>query len=339
MQRRRLERIVDLGYGPVRVSASITSPFPRTEKLVSATRDLDRGRTSKSAVGRLYNEAERRVLDLEQRLDFRPLTGGYMRWQDLFRPMSESWPGFSVGSLTRWFDTNTFFKQPVISAAPARRPGAVARWLPGSADDSLAYEVKAILPGPYTFAGLADNKTMYDLESLIGVIGGLLKAEVGELRRKGYLNFQFQEPLLVAKPPKGEIAESVVSAYKDVVSALDGGTSAVWTFFGDAANAMSTLSLLPVDVVGADLSETDPDAFKSFPGGRSIGLGVIDPRTSLLEDPSDISSVVREVAGYCHPRRICLGPGAPLDLLPARIASAKLYTLASAKHMLESDGL
>src|SRR5215469_2487723 len=112
------------------VHTSLTGPFPRSEALVTATRDLDRGRTSAEAVEELYQASEREVLELEQRLTLDVVTGGYLRWADLFRPFAETWRGFTVGPVTRWFETNTFYRQPILHAPPERVPGAIAARLP-----------------------------------------------------------------------------------------------------------------------------------------------------------------------------------------------------------------
>ena len=114
----------------MQIDAALTGAFPRSERLVAATRDLDRGRTSSEAVEELYRSTELEVLELEKRLGLSPVTGGYLRWADLFRPIAETWRGFTVGPVTRWFETNTFYRQPILLAPPGRTPGAIAARLP-----------------------------------------------------------------------------------------------------------------------------------------------------------------------------------------------------------------
>ncbi|HUI38983.1 MAG TPA: hypothetical protein VLY85_05065, partial [Thermoplasmata archaeon] len=115
------------------VRTALTGPFPRSEALVAATRDLDRGRTTAEAVAALYDAAESEVARLEEQLGLDVRSGGYLDWADLFRPFSESWRGFTVGPVTRWFETNTFYRQPILHAPPERVEGAIARRLPPSA--------------------------------------------------------------------------------------------------------------------------------------------------------------------------------------------------------------
>jgi 5-methyltetrahydropteroyltriglutamate--homocysteine methyltransferase len=322
----------------MQVSTVLTGPFPRPEALVQATRDLDRGRTTPEAVRELFLSAERDVSQLETRLGLEPRTGGYLRWADLFRPFAESWPGFTVGPLTRWFETNTFYRQPILHAPPERAPGAIAPWLPETVGTPGGRRGQAILPGPYTFAGSLDNRSGETFEALTHRLGRLLAEEIRELRALGYVAFQLQEPLLVTRPATGARAESIVAAYRAIGGALEGAALTVWTYFGDGAVALPLLNRLPASVIGFDLAETDLLELPPMPDRRGIGLGVIDPRTSLVEDPAEVLQLTRAVGEKHRPLRIVLGPGAPLDLLPWEPATRKLHVLPAVRQGLGASG-
>lgn len=317
------------------VRTSLTGPFPRSEALVTATRDLDRGRTTPEAVRELFDATEREVLQLEERLGVDVVTGGYLTWQDLFRPFAETWTGFTVGPVTRWYETNTFYRQPILHAPPERVAGAVAARLPSGARAAGTKKAKVIFPGPYTFAAALDNRSGETTESLVHRLGKLLAEEVRELRAAGYHTFQFQEPELVVRPPQGSRAEATIAAYRAIHEGLDGATSIVWTYFADARPAFDLLHRLPVGAVGFDLAETDvQDLPKGPEHHKGIGLGVIDPRTTLAEDPAEVAAIVRKVQERWHPSTVWLGPGGPLDLLPWEPAKRKLHLLPAAHQAL-----
>jgi 5-methyltetrahydropteroyltriglutamate--homocysteine methyltransferase len=316
--------------------AALTGAFPRSEALVGATRDLDRGRTTREAVDALFARSEEEVVALEGRLGLTPTTGGLLRWADLFRPIAESWSGFTVGPLTRWFETNTFFRQPILHHPPERVAGAVAARLPPSARGPGA-PAKAILPGPYTFAGLLENRSGETNEALVHRLGRLLAAEVTELKGLGYASVQFQEPLLVVDVPSGPRAESVVAAYRSIAGAAGDLPTAIWTFFADAGPALPLVRRIPVGSFGVDLAETEPEELADFPEGKGLGLGVIDPRTSLPEDPASVVAIVRQILATTSPPWITLGPGGPLDLLPWSAAARKLEVLPHAVAQLRAS--
>jgi 5-methyltetrahydropteroyltriglutamate--homocysteine methyltransferase len=282
----------------------------------------------------LRRRTEREVVALEERLGLAPRTGGYLLWQDLFRPIAERWGGFSVGPLTRWFETNTFFRQPVLSHPPERVPGALLPTLPAAHGAVLAQEAKVILPGPYTLAGLLDNRSGETNEALIHRLGRLFAEELTELRGAGYATFQFSEPLLPVRPPHAAASESVVAAYRAIGQAAEGSTTVLWTYFADATPVFPLLQRLPVSVVGVDLAETDPLHLPVPSHPLGLGLGCLDARTTLSEDPHQIADIARGAASRLKPSSIWLGPGGPLDLLPWGPAARKLEVLPAARASL-----
>lgn len=316
------------------VHTGLTGPFPRSEPLVAATRDLDRGRTDPGAVEALFRSTEREVAALETRLGLVPATAGYLRWADLFRPISSGWSGFTVGPVTRWFETNTFFRQPILHHPPDRVPGVIARQLPAAGGVLDAAAARVLLPGPYTLAGLTDNRSGETDEALIHRLGRLLAEEVAELYGAGYRTIQFQEPLLVVRPPRGPAAESVVAAYAAIGRARADATTILWTYLGDAGPSFPLLRRLGTSVIGIDLAETDPASLPRGPLGAGLGLGCLDPRTTLGESPEEIARIARDAAERLAPDALWLGPGGPLDLLPFGPAARKIEALPAARALL-----
>ncbi len=315
------------------VRTGLTGPFPRPEPLIGATRDLDRGRTNPERVEELTREAEREVVALERRLGFDTVSAGYLRWPDLFRPLIEAWEGFTVGPLTRWLETNTFFRQPILLAPPGRTAGGFAGRL-SSALRSDPDHGRVFLPGPYTFAGVLDNRSGETDEAVVHRLGRILAEEVRELRGQGFGTFLFSEPLLVVQPPEGPRAEAVVAGYRSIRSALDGGTSIVWTYGADGADAFPLLDRLEVSAVGIDLAETDVERIPRAAHHGGLGLGVVDPRTTLVEDAGEVARVVRAAHERRRPSIVWLGPGGPLDLLPWEPATKKLHVLPAVQELL-----
>jgi 5-methyltetrahydropteroyltriglutamate--homocysteine methyltransferase len=319
------------------VRTGLTGAFPRSEGLVRATRDFDRGRASQDSVEALYRTSELEVVALEQRLGFSTVTAGYLRWPDLFRAFAETWEGFSVGPLTRWFETNTFYRQPILFSPPLRIPGAFVGRIPPPLRAEPA-SARILLPGPYTFAGLLENRSGETDSALVHRLGRLLADEVRELRGLGFSTFQFTEPLLVVRPPDGPHAEAVVEAYGSISKALNGGTSIVWTFGKDALPALRILDRLPASVVGIDLADTDVERIPAGGQVPALGLGVLDPRTTLPEDPTEVVRVVRAAAERRGAKTVWLGPGASLDLLPPEPATRKLEVLSQVQRTLSEGG-
>jgi 5-methyltetrahydropteroyltriglutamate--homocysteine methyltransferase len=60
--------------------------YPRSDALVQATRDLDRGRAATDDVRRQADEDLGAFVEAQQAASFDLLADGMLTWQDLFRP-------------------------------------------------------------------------------------------------------------------------------------------------------------------------------------------------------------------------------------------------------------
>ncbi len=310
---------------------TLTGPFPRPEALVRATRDLDRGRINASQTEAVFKDAEQEVARLESELQLDAVTGGYLRWADLFRPFTELWPGARAGALTRFFETNTFFRQPVLEQRPVGTRAGLRTWLPHGPRS------RAILPGPFTFAALADLR--YGPPSPAEAVVHLGAALAEELRALGAERppfVQFQEPLLAYDPDR-EGVEGLAEAYRRIAEACAGSSVAVWTYQGNGSRAISRAAHLPVDILGFDLFETEwPSG--SVPPVPGLGLGCIDPTTTLPEGVGEVASRIRTVASRLHAETVWLGPSPSHDLLPFEAAVAKARLLPELKARLLAPG-
>jgi methionine synthase II (cobalamin-independent) len=92
-----------------------------------------------------------------------------------------------------------------------------------------------------------------------------------------------------------------------------------------------------VKVLGVDLADTDPTKLTAPAHPFALGLGCVDPRTTLREDPVALVEIARAANEKLHPTGLWLGPGGPLDLLPYAAAERKLETLPAARRAL-ADG-
>src|SRR2546429_2014253 len=138
--------------------------YPRSEKVVASTRGLDRGRVGAEAVDAAFAEDLAAFVRLQQQSRLDVFSDGLLRWQDIFRPLVEALGPIKPESLVRWFDTNTFFREPDLSGALAGVDHANGL-LP---DASVPRPRVATLPSPFMFSRAARtdrdrNQLMVDL--------------------------------------------------------------------------------------------------------------------------------------------------------------------------------
>src|SRR5215218_5010227 len=130
------------------LAAFVPGLYPRSEALVQATRDLDRGRTTEEAVDQQVDRALAELVAVQQQVSLDLLADGMLRWQDVFRPVVEASEGLETGALTRFLDTNTFYRAPsATTAEPRLREPLGERYLA-----PLPGPRVVTLPSPYALA-------------------------------------------------------------------------------------------------------------------------------------------------------------------------------------------
>jgi len=103
------------------------------------------------------------------------------------------------------------------------------------------------------------------------------------------------------------------------------------TYDGDAAPLYAQLNSVPADIIALDFasSATLAEVIVSTGASKELGLGLVDGRSPLLEDPQQVAADVRAVLRRYPFEQIHLLPSCGLGSLPRDYARAKLAHLAA----------
>lgn len=297
--------------------------YARSEALVQATRDLDRGRTDERAVERQQNEDLRNFLEVQREADLDYLSDGLLNWQDIFRPFAEAAEGLAPGPLTRFLNTNTFYRAPAVSTEMPRfveplgepyfRIGDLprGRWV-------------ATLPSPHTLAVVAAG----ELEPR-AVAETVIGPQIRWLAGNGCAMVVLHETALFG-------GASDVFGLGGALDALESPVPlALHLPFGAAGEILGELVELNVEAIGVDFYATDVAALpRPFP--KTLLAGVVDARNSLLEEPEEIAEfgrrLLKELEGDLH-----LVPNGDLQFVPEKIAREKVLRLGAAASILKEE--
>src|SRR5438270_13106333 len=244
--------------------------YPRSEQLVQATRDLDRGRTSPEAVDEQVERDLAELLSVQQQAGLDLLSDGMLRWQDLFRPVLEASEGLETGALTRFLDTNTFYRAPHATTATPKLAAA------------LDERYVAPLPGPR----LVTLPSPFALSQGTGVPAHTIAENV----LKPALEAVDADLVVLAEPFFGRAEVAALSELEEPFAALAGGPKlALQLTFCNAREPLEQgLGELPVDAIGIDFYGTHlSDVPKGF--DKLLLAGVIDARRWALEDPRELA--------------------------------------------------
>jgi 5-methyltetrahydropteroyltriglutamate--homocysteine methyltransferase len=293
------------------------------------------------AVAAAEDAMTRRAIDEQAAAGLDLLTDGQVRWHDPLSHLARGLAGFRLGGLLRYFDTNTYYRQPEAAAPIGReRPILVEAWRFAAAA-AAPRPVKAIVTGPLTLARLSlDRRGRAAAADLALEVAAALGGELRDLEAAGARVIQIDEPAIARRPRELPALRAALSR------TLDGVRKAriiLSTSFGDATPILRDLAALPVAVLGFDLLAAGGDAPSLravLPRDRGLLLGVVDGRNTRLEDPRatfdrllrPILPALREITAAGH--EIHLAPNHGLEFLPRGVARAKLTVVAGLRDRL-----
>jgi len=287
--------------------------YPRSEALVQATRDLDRGRTSAEAVAEQTRRDVDELVSVQRDAGLSLLSDGLLGWQDIFRPLAEAAVGLDARPLTRFLDTNTFYRAVLVDGRPRLSS-------PVPAPDLPAGEWVGTLPSPLAFARAAN-----DAVSARALAADVVAPQIQAWTEAGAGLIVLSEPFAAREGEAGEL----LSALAELPAAAP---LALQLPFGDAAALLPALADAPVAAIGVDFYATSLDAVPSgYP--KEILAGVLDARSSALESSDEIARFAESLAARA-PAGVALTPNGDLQFVPESIAREKLARLGRASTTL-----
>ncbi len=177
------------------VLSAVHGIAPRSDELLRLGGDVDRGRASALEYDELLQHESEEWLNVQQVEGIDRVSAGKLDWQDHLRPIVQATDGFKPGidnaQVTRWYETNTFYRRPTITSYlnvdSSKLPGEY-----GSSIDLLA---------PYSFASLCDNastgKTLELVTDLYDqIIYHYVNKGVGRIVLKEYTHQRLEDRIL-----------------------------------------------------------------------------------------------------------------------------------------------
>jgi len=293
------------------MQAFVTGIYPRSEQLVQATRDLDRGRTTEEAVGEQVERDLAELVSVQQAAGLDLLSDGMLGWQDLFRPLLEATDGLETGALTRFLDTNTFYRAPHATTAMPKLTGPLdERYLPPVPGPKVV-----TLPSPYALSEGTGVPATAIAENVLKPVIESLDAELVVLSEP-FFGREQGSPDVLAEP----------------LQKLAGGPKLALqlTFCNAREPLQNGLAELPVDAIGIDFYATHlVDVPKGF--GKLLLAGIVDARSSALEGPRELADFAERLRNDREVEHVALVPNGDLQFVSERIAREKLGRLGAAK--------
>ena len=331
------------GGGSMRLIVTNTGSYPRigsspeTQRHRQAFARRERGEIDEAGWRAVEDEVTRDVVAEQLAAGVELPTDGQVRWYDPISHVGRALTNVTINGLLRYFDTNFYFRQPVVAGPIRRRGPIVAGEFVAARAAARPHELKAVLPGPYTLAWGSILAGGYPTRAALArAYAEVLAEEVGDLARAGATLIQLDEPALLQHP---EDAGLVQECFTALAAARGGARLGCYTYFGDALPLYDVLQALPVDVVGLDFTYGPKLAARVREAGseRELGLGVIDGRNTKLETAETVYPLLDHVLPGLGDR-VYLNPSCGLEFLPRERARAKLERLARLTRRYRGEG-
>ena len=340
------------------ILASLLNSYPRIgdrpaeQVLRRALHGADRGELQPSAVAEAEDEMTRMALREQSDAGMDLLSDGQIRWHDPVSHVARGLAGFRIEGLLRYFDTNTYYRQPAAVGPIGReRPFLVEAYRFAAA--AAPRPVKGIVTGPITLARLSRDARGCGMRDLVLEIASALNRELLDLEAAGAGFIQVDEPSLARFPGATDLLRL---AMRRLVAGLSSARVILATTFGDVTPLFDDLASLPAAILGFDVvAAVDrmktggavPDGAAAAATGlgtrlaaglvpeTGLLLGIIDGRNTRLEDPGDTyEHLVRPILEALRTSRraapeVHLAPNHGLEFLPRDTARAKLSLLAA----------
>jgi 5-methyltetrahydropteroyltriglutamate--homocysteine methyltransferase len=265
------------------------------------------------------------------------ITDGQIRWYDPISHLAGKLAGVKINGLLRYFDTNFYFRQPVITDRLQRtRPMVVSEF--EYARSVSSKPVKPVLTGPYSLAcfSIVEQVEYKNFERRIQDYAAALAGEVKALVAAGAEIIQVDEPAILKNPADFDLFAAGLRA---LAEAKGGARLALYTYFGDAAPLYERFQELPVEVLGFDFTYSAGllDRIVREGSAKALGLGLIDGRNTKLEDERSVLKALEILLPAIKADDSYLNPSCGLEYLPRDRAFLKLQNMAKIKAVISGQ--
>lgn len=300
-------------------------------RLRKALQAMDRGDARIDDVRAAQDALVEEVIGEQIAAGIEMVTDGQVRWDDGQTRFAEGLDGFTIGGLIRYFDNNTYYRQPVVKGPVSRRGPIVVDEFSFAASTS-SVTVKPVLTGPYTLAALSRDEHYGSPAALVRDLAVALNEEARDLVSAGATVVQFDEPALARVPghPPGDpdvFADAAAVLVEDVDA-----TTVLQTYFGDIAEHGPDFFSLPFDAFGLDMvaGPANLEAIHEFPSDKVLSAGIVDGRNTKLEEMDSLIETIRDLSEAADLDRLWVTPSSGLEFLPRDAAKEKCRLLADA---------
>jgi len=232
----------------------IAGIYPRNETLIESTRLYDK------TLRKQFNKEKTRLLKIQSKNRFNYITDPLIDWDDNIRPFTDNLKGIEKGPLTRYYENNTFYRQPIITNK-ITTSGKILKNNICFNLFSYKSKPKVDILDPFTFYDLSANEFYKSEEEAINAFADIIKKELNSIKKDIEL-IQFNAPSL-ARVKEKEQLDIIRKAMVKIVKGLD-VTTCLNLWGSDVSDTLEAFQDFPVDIIGIDFTISKPISSNNF---------------------------------------------------------------------------
>ncbi|MFQ5990125.1 MAG: methylcobamide--CoM methyltransferase [Candidatus Methylomirabilales bacterium] len=313
------------------------SSYPRVgasreqQRLRRAYAQRERGEISPETFNQIQDSIVAEVIQEQTDAGCDLLTDGQIRWYDSISHLAGKLTHVEINGLLRYFDTNFYFRQPVITGKIGwREPLTVEDFR--YAKKISSRPVKSVLTGPYTLAisSIRQTSVYGDVSTLVIDFGAALAQEVNALAAAGAEVIQVEEPAILKHPQDLPLLQQALAPLNE---ARRSAVLALYTYFGDATPVYEALQELPVQILGLDFTYAPrlPEKIAALGSQKTLGLGLVDGRNTRMETAEHVFPILDRILPHLPGNVVYVNPSCGVEYLPRDKAVAKLRLMKELK--------
>ena len=288
---------------------------------------FDRKEVNLADLERVQDEVTRQVIQEQIEAGLEVVTDGLIRWDDALTYLCRKIKGFTLSGLLRYFDTNTFYRQPICTEELTASESLVVKDFQ-FANAISSVPVKALLTGPYTLAKLSQDRHYRDLEKFATKLAGFLGEETQRLAKAGARVIQFDEPALLNFKKDFPIFKKV---WAKLASFFPANVEIIlFLNFGNLGGIYPEIQELSFTTLGLDLAGQSENwkVLESAPLKKKLLAGIVDARNTKMEKEEELNEKLERLLNRFSSQDISGSPNYGLEFLPRETAKKKLANLS-----------
>lgn len=301
------------------------SARPQAPSIRRAISRFDSGQITQDDLKAVADEVTKEAIQEQVDAEMDLVTDGQVRWDDGQTYFARGIKGFVLNGLLRYFDTNTYFRQP-IAQEKLEWQGPISVRDFRFAQEASPKPVKAVITGPFTLGYLSQLGCYSDRAALVLDLARILNREALALQEAGATVIQFDEPAIVAQ--KGDFA--LLREASEAVTQGVTAKTAIYTWFGDVSDIHHDFFQLSFQVFGLDfvMGRRNYDLIDAIPQDKELAAGIMNARNTRQESVDELVESIKAISRHVSLDRLHVNPSAGLEYLPRTSARDKLVRLA-----------